>query len=93
MNKLVMLAALAPLAFTPTLAFANHKAGHQLPPGFEKNLSRNHANTVNTNAGCGNGGEAFNTYAPLPGEQHEFGNADADPGNSESNNNAGENCN
>ena len=92
MTRISLLLAAAAISGFSGAAVANHKDGHENPPGFENNQIRDHNNTVNTNAGCGNGGEQIGDFAELDGEQHEEGNADADPGNSEGNNQAGENC-
>ena len=91
MTRFSLLVAAAAIVGFSGAALADHKEGHANPPGFENNLSRDHNNTVNTNAGCGNGGEEGNTFAPVEGEDH-VAFFDVDPGNSEENNQAGENC-
>lgn len=84
---MLLTAAAAIASFSAAPVYANHKSGHQNPPGFE-DKARDHANTVNSNAGAGNGGEACCGLPDTDSEAHLVG-GDTDPGNSEEVNQAG----
>jgi hypothetical protein len=86
-RDLLLLMAAVAVGSIGTAASANHKFGHQNPPGFE-DKARDHRNTVNSDAGGGNGGEPCCGLGPTDSEVHTLG-GDTDPGNSESVNQAG----
>jgi len=78
-RQLLVFAGAVVLAMASSPTFANHKSGHQDPPGLGHDGRASHATTVDSNAGIGDGGEKRGDVTDPGGNAMGVGHQEGDP--------------